>query len=332
MNYLELSERVLKGKSITRDEARNVLQAPAKDFEKVLEAVLPVREHFHGRRVKLCLLQNTRSGLCPEDCHYCSQSVISKAPIEKYGLLPQKTLLEAADKAVKSGAKRFCMVTSGRGPSDRDIDHLVEVVGAVKEKYPTLEICCSLGLMDLPKAKRLKESGVGWVNHNLNTSERFYPEICKTHTYEDRLNTLQAVKAAGLSTCSGGIIGMGETDEDILDLAFTVRDIDIDSIPLNFLHPIDGTPLNGAKFLDPVKGILALCVFRFLNPEKEVRAAGGREFNLKELQRFVIYPANSIFVEGYLTTPGQQAIEARQMIEGMGFEVEESKEFKHGSK
>jgi biotin synthase len=177
--------------------------------------------------------------------------------------------------------------------------------------------------MDLPKAQKLKSAGVGWVNHNLNTSERFYSEICKTHTYQDRLQTIQAVKEAGLSTCSGGIVGMGETDEDILDLAFATRDLDLDSIPINFLHPIDGTPLKDAEYLDPVKGLLALSLFRFLNPKKEVRAAGGREFNLKNMQRFVIYPANSIFIEGYLTTPGQQANEARRMIEEMGFEVEE---------
>lgn len=326
VDYLKLAKEVLTGKGLSREQARLILQAPAGDLQKVLDAVLLVREYYHGRKVKLCMLQNTRSGLCPEDCHYCSQSVISGAPIEKYGLLPKGDLLKASDKAAASGAKRFCMVTSGRGPSDRDIEHLCGVVSEIKTKYPYLEICCSLGLMDFPKAKKLKEAGVGWVNHNLNTSERFYPEICKTHTYQDRLQTLEAVKQAGLSTCSGGIVGMGETDEDILDLGFAVQKMDIDSIPINFLHPIEGTPFEKAQSLDAVKGLLTLSLFRFLNPKKEVRAAGGREFNLKDLQKFAIYPANSIFIEGYLTTPGQQVNEAKRMIEEMGFEVEEGVE------
>ncbi|MBI1883121.1 MAG: biotin synthase BioB [Chlamydiae bacterium] len=323
MSYSHLAEKVLSHQTLTREEARSILQAPLEDFQEVIEAALKIREHYHGRKVKLCLLQNTRSGLCPEDCHYCSQSAISKAKIEKYSLMGKAELLAAAHKAVEAGARRYCMVTSGRGPSDRDIEHLEDVVKGVKEKYPDLEICCSLGLMDFPKAKKLKEAGVGWVNHNLNTSERFYPEICQTHTYQDRVNTLHAVKEAGLSTCSGGIVGMGETDEDILDLAFAIQALDIDSIPINFLHPIGGTPLGQAEKLDPIKGLLTLSLFRFLNPHKEVRAAGGREFNLKDLQGFAIYPANSIFIEGYLTTPGQQALEARRMIEDMGFEVEE---------
>lgn len=322
MEYQALATKVLDGKNLSRDEARSIIQAPREDFKNVLDAVLMVREHYHGRKVKLCVLQNARSGLCPEDCNYCSQSVVSQAPIQKYGLLSKQELLNNADRAVEAGGKRYCMVTSGRGPSDRDIQHLSEVVTEIKNKYPTLEICCSLGLLDVDKAQKLKNAGVGWINHNLNTSERFYPEICKTHTYQDRLETIQAVKQAGMSTCSGGILGMGETDEDILDLAFAVQKLDIDSIPVNFLHPMDGTPLAHARYLDPIRGILGLCLFRFLNPQKEVRAAGGREFNLKDLQKYVIYPANSIFVEGYLTTDGQGPIEARRMIEEMGFVVE----------
>jgi len=326
LKYQALADKVLQGGKLSREEAKSILRAPESDLLKVLEAALKIREKYHGRKVKLCLLQNTRSGLCPEDCNYCSQSVISSAKIEKYGLLKKEDLMKAADEAVESGARRYCMVTSGRGPTDKDIDHLSSVVRDIKKKYPALEICCSLGLMDLPKAKRLKEAGVGWVNHNLNTSERFYPEICKTHTYQDRLFTIQAVKEAGLSTCSGGIVGMGETDEDILDMAFAVQELDIDSIPVNFLHPIDGTPLGKTKQINAAYGLLALSVFRFLNPTKEIRAAGGREFNLKDMQKYAVYPANSIFIEGYLTTPGQQHLEARQMIENMGFEVEEGVE------
>lgn len=322
MDYQKFTDKALANEALSRDEARAILQAPRGDFQKVLDAVLIVRERYHGRKVKLCVLQNTRSGLCSEDCHYCSQSAVSEAPIEKYSFLSKEELLKNADRAVQAGGKRYCMVTSGRGPSPRDIQQLSEAVREIKEKYPSLEICSSLGLLDLPQVQKLKEAGVGWINHNLNTGEQFYSKICTTHSYQDRLKTIQTVKKAGLATCCGGIFGMGESAEDFLDLAFAIRELDIDAIPLNFLHPIDGTPLEKAESLDPVRGILALCLFRFLNPKKEIRAAGGREFNLKDLQKYVIYPANSIFVEGYLTTSGQQPDEAKWMIESMGFEIE----------
>ena len=163
---------------------------------------------------------------------------------------------------------------------------------------------------------------MGWVNHNLNTSERFYPEICSTHTYQDRVETVKNVRKAGLLTCSGGIVGMGESDEDILDLAYACRELQMDSIPVNFLHPIKGTPLEASHFLTPMKCLKVLCVFRLLNPASEIRAAGGREVNLRSVQALALYAANSIFIEGYLTTPGQQAEDARRMVEDMGFEVE----------
>ena len=191
----------------------------------------------------------------------------------------------------------------------------------IRQQFP-LEICVCVGIMSEAQARKLKEAGVGWVNHNLNTSERFYPEICTTHTYQDRIDTVHNVRKAGLMTCSGGIIGMGETDEDILDLAYAARDLRLDSIPINFLHPIKGTPMEAYRFLTPMKCLKVLCLFRFLNPTSEIRAAGGREVNLGSVQAQVLYAANSIFVEGYLTTPGQQAGEAHRMIEEMGFEIE----------
>ncbi len=288
---------------------------------EALQAAFDVRKVHFGKRVKICVLQNARSGLCPEDCHYCSQSSISTAKIDKYPLMDKEQLLEGARRASQTGAKRYCMVTSGRGPSDEDIDHFCEVTRAIKRELP-MEICVCVGIMSEAQARRLKEAGVGWVNHNLNTSERFHPEICTTHTYHDRIETVRNVRNAGLMTCSGGIIGMGETDEDILDLAFACREQRMDSIPVNFLHPIKGTPMEAHQFLTPMKCLKVLCLFRFLNPASEIRAAGGREVNLRSLQALALYPVNSIFVEGYLTTPGQQAQEAHQMIRDAGFEVE----------
>ncbi len=321
--FAHLTATSLSGEALSRDEAFSVLQSPDEQLRELLQAAFTVRERFHGRKVKICLLQNARSGLCPEDCHYCSQSAISEAPINKYRLLSQEQLLEGARKAVAAGARRYCMVTSGRGPNERDVTHLSGAVRTIKSEFPHLEICLSLGIMDEEQARTLKAAGVGWINHNLNTSRRFHPEICSTHTYEDRVNTVQNVKRAGLSTCSGGIIGMGETDEDIVELAYAVRALAIDSVPVNFLHPIDGTPLGKRRDFSPTRGLKTLCLMRFLNPRSEVRMAAGRELYLSGWSGLVLYPANSIFVEGYLTTPGQQARDAHQLVEDAGFEVEQ---------
>jgi biotin synthase len=288
----------------------------------LIEAAFAVRQQHFGRRVKLCVLQNARSGLCPEDCHYCSQSAVSDAPIPRYRLLPRDELIAGARRAVASGATRYCMVTSGRGPTSDDISRLADAARAIKDEFPRLELCLSLGLLGEPDAETLAKAGVGWINHNLNTSRRFYPSICTTHTYDDRIATIEAVRRAGLMTCCGGIVGMGENDEDLIDLAYALRELRADSIPVNFLQPIAGTPLEHAPVFDRLRGLKTLCLMRLLNPVADVRMASGRELHLGPDQALALYPANSIFVSGYLTTPGQAADDARRMIEGAGFEVE----------
>ncbi len=184
------------------------------------------------------MLRNAQSGICPEDCSYCSQSKISKAEIPVYKMQSVAQLIEGARIAVESGARRYCMVCSMRGPARHDVEHLGEACDRIRAELPQLELCLSIGLMNREQADELKSAGAGWINHNLNTSRRFYPEIFTTHTYDDRIETIENVRAAGLSTCSGGIIGMGETDDDILELAYSTRRLAIDSVPLNFLHPI----------------------------------------------------------------------------------------------
>lgn len=322
-DFSTFARKSLTAEALSRDEAFAVIQTADEHLRELLNAAFTVRQRSFGRKVKVCVLQNAQSGLCPEDCHYCSQSKISTAAIQKYRLLPKDQLLAGAQKAVAAGARRYCMVTSGRGPQAREIAHMTEAVRMIKAEFPSLEICVSLGLMNQAQAAELKQSGVGWVNHNLNTSRRFYPEICSTHTYDDRVETVQNVKRAGLSSCSGGIIGMGETDADIVELAYATRELAIDSIPVNFLYPIAGTPLSKRHNVDPIKGLKALCLMRFLNPHSEIRMAAGRELYLGNWSGLAFYPANSIFVEGYLTTPGQQATAAHTLIEEAGFEVEQ---------
>ncbi|MFQ5802392.1 MAG: biotin synthase BioB [Candidatus Methylomirabilales bacterium] len=322
MDYQRMAEKSLRDELLSREEMQGILDAPGEELSSLLQAALRVRDHFWGRKVHLHMLMNARSGLCPEDCHYCSQSAVSKASIAKYALLAREQLVEGAYRAKAARAVRYCIVTSGRGPTDWDVDMVSSLVREIRERVE-INICCCLGLMTEEQARCLKAAGVERVNHNLNTSRRFHPAICTTHTYDDRVRTVENVRRAGLSTCCGGILGMGETDEDLIDLALALRELDVASIPVNFLHPIPGTPLEGHQDLTPERCLKTLCLFRLVNPAKEIRAAGGRELNLRSQQPLALYPANSLFVDGYLTTPGQAAADTHRMIEDHGFEVDD---------
>ena len=317
-----LVEDVLAGAELDRKTAAAILTCPDERLNDLLDATRRVREASFGRGVKVCMLRNTQSGICPEDCGYCSQSRVSKADIPVYKMQSVAQLVEGARVAAESGARRYCMVCSMRGPTPADVQHLSEACDRIRSEFPALELCLSIGLLDREQAGDLKNAGAGWINHNLNTSRRFYPQICSTHTYDDRVRTIENVRDAGLSTCSGGIIGMGETDDDIIDLAYSTRRLKIDSVPVNFLAPIKGTPLAGMGNLSPEKCLKAACLFRLLNPKSEVRAAGGRELNLGDRQGDLFNAVNSIFVNGYLTTPGWDWTRTRELIEWAGFEPE----------
>ena len=321
IDYMALANKALRDEPLTRAESQSVLDTPDDDLLALLHAAFQVRAKYFGRTVRLQMLQNAKSGACQEDCHYCSQSAVSQAPIERYNLLPQRRMLEGARQAAASKAQRYCIVISGRSPLDREIDEIAGAVRAIKQELP-IQICCSLGLMSGEQAARLKAAGVDRVNHNLNTSEAYHASICTTHTFQDRLTTIRNARAAGLEICSGGIVGMGEQDGDIIDLATALRDVKPDSIPLNTLHPVAGTPLEHCAALTPQRCLKVLSLFRFLHPRTEIRIAGGREHNLRSLQPLALYPADSVFVNGYLTTPGAPAPEVWGMIEDLGFRIE----------
>jgi biotin synthase len=273
-------------------------------------------------KVKLNMLINAKSGICPEDCGYCSQSRVSSAPIAKYRMLSRDVLVAGAHEAWNRKAATYCIVASGRGPSSRDLDEVTAAVRQIKRELP-MKVCACLGLLSGDDAVRLKEAGVDRYNHNLNTSSDHHTNIVSTHTYDDRVRTLGAVKAAGISPCSGFIAGMGETDSQIVDVAGALAGLDIDSIPVNFLTPIEGTPLAGLDELDPRRCLRILALLRFMCPSKEIRVAGGREVHLRSLQPLAMYPANAIFIGDYLTTEGQDAEDDYRMIEDLGFEIEE---------
>jgi len=231
-------------------------------------------------------------------------------------------LLEGAKEAIKRKAGTYCIVASGRGPTKGELEEVVLAVKEIKKRY-RLKICACLGILTKEQASLLKEAGVDRYNHNLNTSSSYFPNITTTHTYNDRVKTVNFVKEAGISPCSGCIVGMGESKEQVIEVAYALRDLDADSIPVNFLNPICGTPLENFKELNPRYCLKVLALFRFLCPKKEIRVSGGRELNLKTLQPLSLYPANAIFVGDYLTTKGQEPSLDFQMIKDLGFEIEE---------
>lgn len=315
------AEKALRGELLTMEEALAVLRADDDDVLPIMQAAFRVRKAFYGKKVKLNLIINAKSGLCPEDCGYCSQSIVSRAPVAKYPLLDKQVLIEGARKALELKAGTYCIVCSGRGPTDRELEQVIEAVREIKATMP-LKICACLGILKPDQAERLKEAGVDRYNHNLNTSRAHYANITTTHTYDDRVATVEAVKRAGISPCSGVIVGMGESDEEIVETAYALRELDADSIPVNFLVPIPGTPLEGRNDLTPMKCLKVLAMFRFICPSKEIRISGGREYHLRSLQALGLYAANSVFVGDYLTTKGQAAEEDHRMIEDLGFEIE----------
>jgi biotin synthase len=321
VDWDRLADTALTDRPIDRDAARAILEAPDEAVLPLVAAAARVRRAYFGTSVKLNYLVNIKSGLCPEDCHYCSQSSVSTAGVARHPLLSVDAVTAAADRAVALKAARFCMVASGRGPTDRELDVVAESIGAVRAAHPALEVCACLGLLKDGQAERLREVGAFAYNHNLNTSERFYGRICSTHAFEDRLATIRRAKDAGLSPCAGALFGMGEGPDDVLELAYALRDLGVDSIPLNFLIPIPGTPLADRPPLTPLLCLRILCLFRFLNPRSELRIAGGREVQLRWLQPLGLYVANSIFVGDYLTTKGQPAAADFAMIRDLEFTV-----------
>jgi biotin synthase len=320
-DWLSLGKKALKGECLTLEEGLAVLEADNDEVLPLLQAAFKVRKHFYGKKVKLNMIINAKSGLCPEDCGYCSQSIVSTAPVNKYTLLDKDTLLAGAREALARKAGTYCIVAAGKGPTDKELDQVVDAVREIRETMP-LKICACLGILKDEQAERLADAGVHRYNHNLNTSKANYSSITTTHTYDQRVETVEKVKMHGMSPCSGVIIGMGETNQEIVEMAYALRELDADSIPINFLNAIPGTPLEHAGRTPSMKALKVLALFRFICPSKEIRVAGGREVNLRTLQPLSLYAANSLFVGDYLTTAGQDVGADHQIIEDLGFEIE----------
>ena len=277
-----LADKVLKGEALSKSDALEIVAVKGSDLFDLISSANKIREKFKGNSVELCAIVNAKSGACSEDCSYCAQSAKSKADILVYPLMNKDNIIEKAQEAKAGGVKRFSIVTSGKKTNKNE---LKEIASMIKEiKNIGLTPCASVGLLDKDEFTLLKENGLDRYHHNLETSESFFPEICRTHIYYDKLKTIEAAKSAGLSICSGGIFGMGETWEDRIEMAFALKKLDVDSVPVNFLNPIKGTQLENQPMLNPLEALKIISLYRFLLPSKEIRICGGRiqvlgEFN-----------------------------------------------------
>ena len=322
--YFSLTDQSLSGQILDTETCYKILTSPDIDVLPLLNAAYEIRKKYHGKVVSIHIINNTQNGYCPEDCHYCAQAKSSQANIEEYPIKPDSEILAEAKQAYESGAFRYCMVFAGRGPSTKRTEHLAKLIREIKATYP-IEVCVSAGLLDREKTQVLKDAGLDRLNHNLNTSEKNYPNICTTHTYEDRLNTLKAAKDVGIEVCSGMIVGLGEKAPDIVEIAKKLREVKAKSIPINLLVSIEGTALKEQTKLTPEYCLRVLCLFRFLNPEAEIRIAAGREIHLRDMEALSLYAANSLFIEGYLNTKGSSRLKTLAMIRDAGFTINSDK-------
>lgn len=316
---LALSNKVLAGNEINREEAIYLVNVNNDNTMVLLAAADKIRQKYAGNEVDCCAILNGRSGKCSENCKFCAQSAHYATGVKEYPLLSEEEIFLAAKKAKDAGAVRFSIVTSGRGQSKADdFQNICHVLKRIKEELQ-IEVCASLGILTLEQAKTLKSAGVTRYHSNLETSASHFPDICTTHTYEDKFITIKNAQAAGLRVCSGGILGLGETREQRVEMAFTLKELGIDSIPLNLLTPIKGTPLENAEKLSPLEILRTYAVFRFILPKAQIRTAGGREVNLRDLQALALNGgASGIMIGGYLTTVGRGTDRDMQMIKDLG--------------
>ena len=320
MFYHELTTKSLQGEILSDAACEKILTGSDVELLPLLDAAYQVRKTYFQNEVQLHILNNAQNGYCPEDCGYCAQASSATTDIEAYPIKPDAEILEEAKRAYESGAYRYCIVLSGRGPSPKRVSHLAELIHTVKTHYP-IEVCLSAGLIDIESAHILKAAGLDRLNHNLNTSEAHYPNICNTHTYQDRMGTLQAAQTVGLACCSGVIVGMGEGTDDLIQVAKSLRQLKVASLPVNFFLPISGTQLSETPTLTPNYCLRVLCLYRFLNPRAEIRVAAGREHHLRSMEVMALYPANSMFIDGYLNAEGSAASRTMEMIRDAGFTV-----------
>jgi biotin synthase len=318
---ITITEKIMKDvrNSISYEEACELSALPDNDTIDIIMCANKIRTEYKKNNIFTCSIINAKSGFCSEDCAFCAQSSHHKTGIDTYPLLSEEKLVNNAVRMYEAGATKYSMVTSGYMLTDEEIETISQAATIIKNKS-NLMICASLGMLTKPMARRLKEGGVTTYHHNLETARSYFDRICTTHDYDEDIQTVKFAGSTGLKVCCGGILGLGETWEQRVELAFTLKELDVDIIPLNFLNPIPGTRLENMPLLPPMEALKCIALFRFINPEKDITICGGREKTLRDYQSWTFTAgANGLMVGDYLTTQGRNAEMDINMIKEMGF-------------
>ena len=320
--FKKIKDILFTGEGISFEEALEISQIEGVDLYTLFDLTNRIRKEFKGDEVGFCSIINAKSGLCPEDCSFCSQSVHHETNIEIHPLVDSSQILDAALNAVGNGAREFSIVTSGKGLTGRkELEVISTSIREMKGKVP-IERCASLGIMDKESLRLLKDSGLQSYHHNLETARSFFPEVCTTHDYDEDVKAVRVAKELGFRVCCGGIFGLGESWEQRIEMAFTLRELDVDSIPINFLNPIKGTKMEGTNYLTPMECLKIIALYRCVHPKRDIFICGGREVNLRDLQSMMFLAgANGTMVGNYLTTSGRPAEDDLTMIRDLGLGV-----------
>jgi biotin synthase len=317
-----LSQDIIKGRIPDDETYRDLLMTPDNDAFTMLWGADAIREYYFGRKVHLCVICNGKSGKCSEDCKFCSQSSFSRTDAPVYPLMGKDELKEGGIQASQTPVSRYSIVTTGKRLPRNEVSLIADAVSDFEQNR--ISLCASLGILDSSDMRVLKDAGITRYHHNLETCESYFNQVCTTHSFEDRVNTIKAARESGLEICAGGIFGIGETDDHIFELASSLKELDVDSVPINFLVPIQGTPFAPLHTLSPLRCLKIIAFFRYFLPDKDILICGGREFNLRELHPMVFYAgASGIMTGNYLTTEGMTLQKDLELIERLGFETRE---------
>lgn len=314
-----IEKKALSGKGISCDEGCTLAYIDEIHLFDILASAERIRRHFKGIEINLCSIVNAKSGLCAEDCTFCSQSIYYDTGVDTYPMITAEKIVESALEASSRGSREFSIVTSGTGiDKSKEIKTMVSAINGIADKSE-IESCASLGIIKMETLKALRDSGLHSYHHNLETARSFFPNVCKTHDYDEDVNTVKMAKDLGFNVCSGGVFGLGESWEQRIELAETLREIDVDSIPINFLNPRPNTPLEGANRLTPKECLKIIALYRFMLPDKDIVICGGRDINLRDLQCLIFAAgANGMMIGNYLTTPGRSTDKDIRMVKDLG--------------
>ena len=317
----DIVKRTLAGGSITPEEALRLSEAEGTGIYDLFRAASRLKEHFVGNEVHLCSIINAKSGRCAEDCAFCAQSAHHKTDAPIYPLVREEQMVESARLAETNGSACFGIITSGTTVKGAELEQILSALRRIR-KETTILPSCSLGIIDEETARKLKDAGMDTYHHNLETAESFFPSICTTHEYQDDVDTVRAVKKAGVKVCSGGIFGLGESAAQRVEMAFTLKDLDVDSVPMNFLNPIEGTRLEGAANITAMECLKTVALYRMILPDKRITVCGGREKNLRDLQSWIFFAgANGTMIGNYLTTLGRNVDTDLTMFSDLGLKT-----------